>query len=123
MVELADIVVEPEQERADVRARPVLVPPEARDHAVGRALVLDLDHRPLARQVRPLEPLRDDAIEARALEAVEPVEGEGPVGRGRGQVDRGRRSRERRLEPAPSLRLRRPAEVLVVEREQVPGHE
>ena len=41
----------PEQQRPDVRPGPVLVPPEPGHHAVGGALVLDLEHRPLARLV------------------------------------------------------------------------
>ena len=53
---------------------PVLVPAEAGDGAVGGALVLDLDHRPLAGLVRAIEPLGDDAVEAGALEPVEPVQ-------------------------------------------------
>ena len=52
MVEGAVVVEQPEQQRPDVRARPVLVPAEAGDDAVGRALVLDLEHRPLAGLVR-----------------------------------------------------------------------
>ena len=73
VVERALVVVQPEQQRADVRARPVLVPAEAGDHAVGGALVLDLEHRPLAGLVRRVEPLGDDAVEPGALEPLEPV--------------------------------------------------
>src|SRR5262249_14263671 len=42
MVERVSVVVEAEQERADHRAGAMLVPAEAGDHAVSRALVLDL---------------------------------------------------------------------------------
>ena len=59
MVERALVVVQAEQQRADVRARAVLVPAEAGDDAVGGALVLDLEHRALARLVRRVEPLGD----------------------------------------------------------------
>ena len=58
---------------------PVLVPAEPGHDAVGRALVLDLEHRPLARLVRRVEALGDDAVEPGALEPVEPVGGGRPV--------------------------------------------
>ena len=65
VVQVALVVEQPEQQRPDVRAGPVLVPPEPGHDAVGGALVLDLEHRPLARQVGAVEPLGDDAVEAR----------------------------------------------------------
>src|SRR5262245_14634586 len=97
VVQLPAIVEQPEQQRPDMRPLPVLVPPEAGDRAVGGALVLDLEHRALAGLVRPLEPLRDHAVEAGALEPVEPAGGERAVGRGRRQVDRRRRAVQQRL--------------------------
>src|SRR5437867_10955054 len=81
VMEAALVVVEAEQERADVRARAVLVPPEAGHDAVRRALVLELEHRPLARLVLRVEPFRDHAVESGSLEAVEPVDGRGAVAR------------------------------------------
>src|SRR5205085_5628093 len=83
VMERAVVIVEAEQERADHRARAVLVPAKARDDAVGRARVLDLDHRALARLVRRVEPLGHDAVEPRAFEALEPVLGERAILRGR----------------------------------------
>ena len=83
---------------------PVLVPAEAGDDAVGRALVLDLEHRPLARLVRRVEPLGDDAVETGALEPVEPVRGGRPVARRRRQVDRRRRRRRGPPRAAPGAR-------------------
>ncbi len=47
--------------------------PVADGHAVGVAGVLDLDHLPLARQVRPVEPLGDHPVQAGALERVQPL--------------------------------------------------
>ena len=124
MVERALVVVQAEQQRADVRARAVLVPAEAGDDAVGGALVLDLEHRPLARLVRRVEPLGDHAVEAGALEPLEPVGGGravagrrasgGPAARRR----RGRASSRARRSPCGDV-----AQVLVAEREQVPGDE
>src|SRR6185295_19425192 len=90
VVELAVVVVQPQQERADVRAGPVLVPPEAGHDAVGRPLVLDLQHRALARLVRRLEALGDDAVEAGALDTVEPICRGVPIARRRGEVNRWR---------------------------------
>src|SRR5437667_261599 len=51
-----------------MRLGPVLVPSEPGDDAVGRSLMLDLEHRPLARQVATVEPLGDDPVEPGALE-------------------------------------------------------
>src|SRR3954451_17368354 len=96
-----------------MRAGPVLGPAESGDDAVGRALVLDLEHRPLAGLVRALEALRNDAVEPGALEPIEPVRGERAIeGRG-GQVDRRLDACERGLEPGAALRLGRRAEVVV----------
>src|SRR5262249_59908164 len=67
------VVIEAEQERADHRPRPLLVPAEAGDHAVGGTLVLHLDHRALAGAIGRVEALGHDAIEPGALEATEPV--------------------------------------------------
>ena len=104
MVERALVVVQPEQQRADVRARPVLVPAEAGDDAVRRALVLDLEHRALARLVRRVEALGDDAVEPGALEPIEPVGGGRPVAGRRRQVDRRLRLAEHGLEPRRGAR-------------------
>ena len=62
----------------------VLVPAEPRHHAVGGALVLHLHHRPLARAVAAVEALGHDAVQAGALEAIEPVQRHRPIG-GRGR--------------------------------------
>ena len=50
-----------------------LVPAVAGDHAVGGALVLDLEHGPLVGLVGAVQRLGDDAVEAGALELLEPV--------------------------------------------------
>ena len=121
MVERARVVEQPEQQRPDVRARPVLVPAEAGHDAIGGPLVLDLEHRPLARLVRRIEPLRDDAIEPGALEPFEPVGRGRPIARRGRQVDRRLGAAEDRLEAGPPLALRDVAQVLVAERQQVPG--
>src|SRR5215831_901123 len=73
MVERVIVVVEAEQERADHRAGALLVPAEAGDHAVSRALVLHLDHRAFPSAIGRVKTLCHDAIEPGALEAAEPV--------------------------------------------------
>src|SRR2546425_467163 len=83
VVQCATVVVEAQQERADHRPHAVLVPAEAGDHAVGCARVLDLDHRALARAVRRIQTLGHHTVEPGALEATEPVRGEGAVARRR----------------------------------------
>src|SRR5256885_1177690 len=69
----AGIVVEAEEARADHGAGSVLVPSEAGDRAIGGARVRDLEHRALARPVRLVEALGYHAVEARGLEAADPV--------------------------------------------------
>ena len=123
MVELAVVVVQPEQQRPDVRARAVLVPAEAGDDAVGGALVLDLQHRPLARLVLLVELLRDDAVEAGALEPVEPVRGERPVGVAGVRWTGGAAPANACLEQPARSPWGVARRSLVAEREQVPADE
>ena len=80
------VVVQAEQQRADAVA--VLVDAEPGHHAVGGALVLDLDQRPLVGLVRVVEPLGDDAVEAGPLERREPFGRHGAVGARRRHEDR-----------------------------------
>src|SRR5207237_1215384 len=56
------IVIQPEQQRAHQLVLSRLVPAKARDDAIGRAGVLDLDHRALARFVYPAGRFRDHAV-------------------------------------------------------------
>ena len=63
MIEQALVVVEAEQQRADHLL--LLGVAEAADDAVGGALLLDLDHRPLAGAVGLVEPLGDRRRRAR----------------------------------------------------------
>ena len=72
MIQLAGIVVETEQQRADLAAAGLVA--EAADHAVCRAQPLDLEHRALAGEVGAVAPLGDDAVQ-RAARAVQPALG------------------------------------------------
>ena len=99
---------------------PRLVPAEAGDDAVGRARVLDLDHRALARlrtcrpagfAITPSRPAPSNrASHSRATAA---------IARHRRQVDRRLDARERALEPRAPLALRRRADVAAIDREQI----
>jgi hypothetical protein len=62
------------------------VDPIAHQHDVGRALVLDLEHRALAGLVRLIQRLGDHAIQPRAFELVEPAPGDVDVARRVGEV-------------------------------------
>src|SRR5437762_6532213 len=86
VVEVAVRVVEPEQQRPDDPA--ALVPAEPGDDAVGRALVLDLDHHPLVLAVVDVLPLDDNTVESGALETIEPVARDTRIGGEWRQVDR-----------------------------------
>src|SRR5438094_4905429 len=83
MVERVVVVVQAEQERADHRAGALLVPAEAGDHAISRALVLHLDHRALPGAIGRVETLCHDTIEPGALEAAEPVRRKRSIARSR----------------------------------------
>ena len=117
------VIEEPEQQRSDVRARTVLVPAEPGHDAIGCALVLDLEHRPLARLVRRVEPLRHDPVEPRAFEPVEPICRKAPIRGRRCEVHGWLGRPEHRFQPGAPLRLRHRAQVLVAEREEVPRDE
>ena len=65
--ELAVVVVEAEQQRADA-VRPALVHAVAGDHAVGGAGVLDLEHGPLVGLVGAGQGFGHDAVESGAFE-------------------------------------------------------
>ena len=122
-MQAAGVVEQAEQQRPDVRARTVLVPAEPGHDAVGGALMLDLQHRPLARLVLRVEPLRDDPVEPRAFEPVEPVRRELSIRRRRCQMH-GRIGRpEDRFQPGAPLPLRHRPQVLVTEREEIPRDE
>ena len=68
---------------------PGLVPSEAGDDAVRRALVLDLEHRALARLIRQRVGLGDDPVETGAFEPLQPFRGERTIAGDRREVDGG----------------------------------
>src|SRR6476620_2368650 len=72
MIELAGIVVEPEQQRANLLAAATVA--KAADHAVGGAVLLHFHHRPLAGDVRSAALFGHDAVERRAT-LLEPARG------------------------------------------------
>ncbi len=115
VMERALRVVEPEEERPDSPTT-ALVPTKASDDAIGRARVLDLEHRAFARLVDTLDRLGDDPIEAGAFKAIEPLDCDGAVARHRREVDRRlerargalRAARDARLAGRRADRCRRP---------------
>ena len=110
------VVVEAEQKRADHRAGALLVPAKAGDHAVGRALVLDLDHGAFPRAIGRIETLGHDAVEPGPFEATEPVLRHRAIARGRREVHRRRRARQHVVEPLAPPRERLGAQILVAQR-------
>ena len=112
------VVVQPEQQRAD-DALAALVPAEAGDDAIGGADVLDLDHGALAGLVAGAGRLGDDAVEARALEAIEPLGRERAIARHRSQVNRRHTLAEQGFETSPALAQWSRAEIEAVDRQQV----
>jgi hypothetical protein len=117
------VVVQPEQQGTDHRARPVLVPAEARHHAVGGALVLHLHHRPLSGAVAAVQALGHDTVQTRAFEAVEPVQRQRPVGRGRRQVHRRPDTRQQLLQPLAAIAQRHLAQIAIALCQQIPQHD
>src|SRR3954453_14903385 len=117
------IVVEAEEERADHRAGTVLVPAEAGDDAIGGARMFDLDHRPLARAVRRVEALRHHAVQSRAFEAIEPVGRDVAFERRRREMQGRLRFGERFLQPLAARGERRLAQIVVIDRQQIPPDE
>ncbi len=79
VLEGAGVVVETEEEGADGSAVAVFVPAEAGDDAVAVALVFDLEEGALVGGVGAGEGFGDDAVEAGAFEAGEPVLRDGAV--------------------------------------------
>ena len=67
------VVVQAEQERTDDPA--VLVPAESGHHAVGGALMLDLQHRPLVLEVAQITGFGHHTVETGPFEPGEPVGG------------------------------------------------
>src|SRR5688572_3151091 len=122
-MELARVVVQAKQERADVLVFAVLVPAEACHDTVRRTRVLHLDHRALAWLVDSAFGLRDHAVEAGALEASQPVLGDGTVARHRREMNRRTALRQRLLEQRAAFRLRRAAQIAIAGCNQIERHE
>src|SRR6185312_11400015 len=96
-----------------------LVPTEAGHYALGRALVLHFDHRPLAGQIDAGFQLRNHPVQAGALEARQPVERDLPVTRARRDIDRRPHFTQQLLESYPARRLRLGHETASAYREHV----
>ena len=119
--ELAVVVVEAEEEGADLAS--VLVLPEAPDHHVDRAPVLDLDHRSLARLVGAVELLGDDPVAPSRLVFVEPPPRRVLVGGRRREVPRMLQALGQLHQPLAALAERKRPKVFSSQRQDVERHE
>src|SRR5438552_5658315 len=105
VVQQSGVVVEPEEQRADLAAR--LRVAEAAHHAVDRAHALDLAHgRSLPGRVGRVRALGHNAVEPARAELGEPATRQRTVGGDGGEPQRPirRHVREELLEPSPPLR-------------------
>ena len=118
-IDLPVLAVQAEEQRRDP-AFGLLAPAEADDHAVGRLVLLDLDHT-LARAREVGEPLRlrDHAVEPGRFEPVEPALRVLLVGRVRGDGE----ALGLALELLATLLERELVERLALPEQDVEGHE
>src|SRR5205823_4107635 len=121
-LEHVGVIVKAEQERAH-GIRAALVPAEARYHAVGGARVLYLDHGALAWLVSKPGGLGDDAVEACALEVLEPVLGLVALAGHRRDIHGRLAAAEQPLERRAARALRLAHEVAPADGERVEGNE
>ena len=119
MVQPPLVVIQPEQERTDELVLPRLVPAKAGDDAVGGARVLHFDHRALAGLVRPVRRFRDHAVQARTLEARQPLGCLFRIARHRRQMNRRFGTGEQPLQLHAAFALRHVAQIPSVCRKRV----
>ena len=123
---VAGIVVQAEQQRADGRRAAfahALVPAQAGDDAIGRSLVLDLQHRAFARLVRSVARLGDHAIESGAFELAQPLRGHPAVAGGRRHAQRRLRIRQQGFQRGTAQVLRQRQQGSATHGEKVEGDE
>src|SRR4029434_403809 len=89
----ARVVVEAQQQGTNQPAC-AFVPAKAADHTVCGPNVLDLQHDPFAGRIRQLGVFRNDAIQTRAFESLEPRDSKLSLARHGGQVYWRSRNRE-----------------------------
>ena len=114
-------VVQTQQQRT--HPVPVLVHPISRHRAVGRAVVLRLEHHPLVRDIWEVGRLGDDAVEAGALEAVEPIARLVDRSRGRREMDGRLHRGERLLQSGSTLAERQLHEIRLAKCQEIEGDE
>src|SRR2546421_3651814 len=117
VVERPLVVVEAQEQRPD--AVTVLVRAEPGDDAIGRPLVLDLEPGAFVLAVLPRARLGDDAVEAGALELLEPVGGNRRVGGRGGEMDGRLGSAQHPLQALAPLRQRVLTQVVVALGEEI----
>ena len=87
MLQRAGVIKQPQEQGTNQGAITFLMPPEARNHAVAIALVLDLEHHAFVGLVGSVSRFRDYAVEARPFEAAKPIICDIPIAGGRSQVN------------------------------------
>ena len=122
MLQPAPRVVQPKQQRPHRRPLSILMPPEARDHAVAVALMLHLQHRPLVRLIPARSRLRHHPVQPRALEPPEPILRHLPVARGRCLVNRRLGPLEHLRQPSRPFRERPLPQILIAQAKQIEEH-
>lgn len=121
MVEHVRLIEQAEEEGAhDV---PGLVPPEASDYAVGRPLVLHLQHDPFVGEIVESTVLDHYAVEPGTFKAGKPVASHLRPRRHRGDVNGWSRCLESLLEGLPAYRIGLVRQVTIVQCQQVEGYE
>ena len=118
MLQHASIVIQAEQQRPDDVVS-ALVPTEAGNDAVRSASMLHLDQHALARLIRNLRRLRNHAIQAGALEVLEPLRGDTAISRHRRDVNGRLNVAETLLEQSSALVLCRGHHAAAIDREHV----
>ena len=99
------------------------MPAKTGHHAVGRPLVLDLQHGPLGGEISQVTGFGHHAVEAGTLETREPVAGHVGILRGRGEVHGGPGRLEYLLELTPPLGIGHLTQVTIAHRQHIEGHE
>jgi hypothetical protein len=116
MPQLAGVVVQPEQERAE--KRPVDIRPKSGHDAVGGAVGLDLQHGACSGPVPEIAGLCHDAVDP-AAGACEPPGGDGRVAGGGGRSHPRRAFGDQVRQQSAAVPKRPLAQVFPIERDQI----
>lgn len=113
------VVKQPQEQRAYLLALRAFVPAEASDDAVAVALVLDFEQDAFVGLVAVVHRLGHYAVEPCTFEALEPVQGDGTIVRGGGEVEGRHGVLEGRLQLLSTLLEGDGAQIAVVDSEEI----